>query len=139
MSLIEVNWRPEPKDLRNFGKIALVASFLVAGLLYFVKGLAIQWIFVIIVAGLVIFLSSLVSLGITRLIYIALTAVTLPIGFAISFIVLAVFYFLIITPIGLVFRLMGRDSMKRKFDPDAETYWVAHRPGKKLERYFHQF
>jgi hypothetical protein len=139
MSLIEVNWRPESKELRNFGRIALVASCLVAGLLYFIKGLAIQWIFVIIAAGLLIFLSSLVSLAITRPIYVALTAVTLPIGFAISFIVLAVFYFLIITPIGLVFRLVGRDSMKRKFDPDADSYWVAHRPSNKLERYFHQF
>ncbi len=139
MSLIEVNWKPEPKDLRNFGKIALIASCLIAGLLYFIKGLAIQWVFVIIAAGLLIFLSSLVCLGITRLIYIALTAVTLPIGLAISFIVLAVFYFLVITPVGLVFRLIGRDSMKRKFDPDADSYWVAHRPSKKLERYFHQF
>ncbi len=139
MSLIEVNWRPEPKDLRNFGKIALIASVLVAGLLYFIKGLAIQWVFVILAAGLLIFLSSLVSLGITRLIYLALTTITLPIGFAVSFIVLAVFYYLIITPVGLVFRLIGRDSMKRKFDSTAKTYWVAHRPSKNLERYFHQF
>jgi hypothetical protein len=139
MSLIEVNWKPQPKDLRNFAKIALVASCLVAGLLYFIKGLAIQWVIVILAAGLVIFLSSLVSLAITRLIYVALTAVTLPIGLAISFIVLAVFYYLIITPVGLVFRLIGRDSMKRRFDSNADSYWVAHRPSKKLERYFHQF
>jgi hypothetical protein len=139
MSLIEVNWKPEPKDLRSFGKIALIASCLVAGLLFVLKGLAIQWIFVIIALGLLIFLSSLVCLGVTRLIYLALTAITLPIGLVVSFIVLAVFFYLIITPVGLVFRLIGRDSMKRKFDSSMDSYWVKHRPTQKLERYFHQF
>jgi len=139
MSLIEVNWKPEPKDLRSFGRIALIASCLVAGLLYILKDLAIQWVFIIIAFGLLVFLSSLVSLGVTRLIYLVLTAITLPIGLVVSFIVLAVFYYLIITPVGLVFRLIGRDSMKRKFDSAAHSYWVAHRPSKSLERYFHQF
>jgi hypothetical protein len=139
MSLIEVNWKPEAKDLRSFGKIALVASCLVAGLLYVLKGLAIQWIFVIIALGILVFICSLISLGVTRLIYLTLTAITLPIGLVVSFIVLAVFFYLIITPVGLVFRLIGRDSMKRKFDSAINSYWAAHRPTQKLERYFHQF
>jgi hypothetical protein len=139
MSLIEVNWNPEPKDLRSFGRVALIASCLVAGLLYVLKGLAIQWVFVIIAAGLLVFISSLISLEITRLIYLALTAITLPIGMAVSFIVMVVFYYLIITPVGLFFRIIGRDSMRRKFDSTTESYWVKHRPSKNLERYFHQF
>jgi cellulose synthase/poly-beta-1,6-N-acetylglucosamine synthase-like glycosyltransferase len=139
MALIEVNWNPTPKDLRSFGKIALIATCILAALLYVIKDLAIQWLFVIITLGLVIFISSLISLKITRLIYITLTAVTLPIGMAVSFIVMAVFYYLIITPLGLLFRIIGRDSMKRGFDSNAQSYWVKHRPNKNLERYFHQF
>ena len=139
MALIEVNWNPKPKDLRSFGKIALIATCILAGLLYVLKDLAIQWIFCIICFGLVVFISSLTSLKVTRLIYITLTAITMPIGMAISFVVMTVFYYLIITPVGLVFRLIGRDSMKRKFDPTAKSYWVKHRPNKNLERYFHQF
>jgi len=139
MSLIEVNWKPEKKDLRSFGWIGLVACCILAGLLYLLKGLAIKWVCVIIAAGLVIFISSLVCLRITRLIYVGLTAITLPIGLTVSFLVLTLFFYLIITPVGLVFRLIGRDSMKRKFDSAARSYWVAHRPSKSLERYFHQF
>jgi hypothetical protein len=139
MALIEVNWNPEKKDLRSFGWIGLVACCILAGLLYLLKGLAIKWICVIIAVGFVIFISSLVCLTITRLIYVGLTAITLPIGMAVSFLVLTLFFYLIITPVGLVFRLIGRDSMKRKFDSNVDSYWVEHRPTQKLERYFHQF
>ena len=139
MALIEVNWNPKEKDLRSFGWIGLVACCILAGLLYLLKGLAIKWICAIIALGLVIFISSLVCLKVTRLIYIGLTAVTLPIGMAVSFVILTLFFYLIITPVGLVFRLIGRDSMNRKFDSNVDSYWVKHRPTRKRERYFHQF
>ena len=38
MSLLEINWHPQPKELRSFGKIALIASALIALVLYVVKG-----------------------------------------------------------------------------------------------------
>jgi hypothetical protein len=64
---------------------------------------------------------------------------TLPIGLVVSFVMLGLFYFLLITPLGLVFRLLGRDPLHRRFDPKAETYWVEHQPADRPERYFQQF
>ena len=139
MSLIEINWRPSRKELRKFAAITLIASAIISLLLYALKGLAIQWVAIICAAGFVIFLSSLVYIKITRIIYLSLILVTLPIGYAVSFILLAAFYFLLLTPLGLVFRLVGRDPLGRKFDRDAESYWVAHRRPESLDRYFHQF
>jgi len=40
-------------------------------------------------------------------VYVVLTAVSLPIGFVFSYFIMGIFYYLLITPIGLVFRLMG--------------------------------
>jgi hypothetical protein len=37
-------------------------------------------------------------------------------------IILLILYYLIILPIGLIRRLLGKDSMQRKFDPGATTY-----------------
>ena len=139
MSLIEINWRPSRKELRKFAAITLIASAIISLLLYALKGLAIQWVAIICAAGFVIFLSSLVYIKMTRIIYLSLILVTLPIGYAVSFILLAAFYFLLLTPLGLVFRLVGRDPLGRKFDRDAESYWVAHRRPESLDRYFHQF
>ncbi len=139
MSLIEINWHPGCKELRNFGTIALIASALIALLLYVLKELGIQWTAIILAAGFIIFLSSVISLKLTRMIYLGLILVTLPIGLAVSFTLLAAFYFLLLTPLGLLFRLMGRDPLRRKFDSTADSYWLIRRPPDSLDRYFHQF
>lgn len=39
----------------------------------------------------------------------------------------AVFVFLI-TPVALLFRLLGRDALKRRRDPAAPSYWIARAP-----------
>jgi len=139
MSLIEINWSPNRKELRKFGIISLIASVLISLLLYVLKGLGIQWAAIIIFIGIVIFLSSLISLKLTRGIYLGLILVTMPIGLVVSFTLLAIFYFLLLTPLGLVFRLMGRDVLGRKFDATADSYWLIRRPPDSLDRYFHQF
>lgn len=139
MALIEINWNPNNKQLRSFGKIALIAAALVSILLYALKGLAIQWALTIFAAGFIIFLSGIISLKLTRIIYVGLTMVTMPIGWVVSFVLLATFYLLLLTPIGLFFRLIGRDALCRKFDSAAKSYWVARRAPDSLDRYFHQF
>ena len=139
MSLVEINWRPNHKELRNFGIIALVASIVLSLLLYLLKDIGIKWITIIIGIGFVIFLSSIISAKLTRLIYVGLILVTLPIGWIVSFILLAFFYFLLLTPLGLFFRLVGRDPLCRKFDSAADSYWIPRRPPDILDRYFHQF
>jgi hypothetical protein len=52
---------------------------------------------------------------------------------------MAVFYFLILTPVGLFFKLTGRDILARKFKADSATYWTPHKQNKDPQRYFHQF
>ncbi len=36
---------------------------------------------------------------------------------------LGLFFFLVMTPLGLVFRLFGRDPLQRRYDPSAPSYW----------------
>jgi hypothetical protein len=139
MSLIEIKWQPGSKELRTFGIAGLALSALIAVLLHLLKGLAIQWALAIFALGLAIFLSSLISYRVTRIIYLALTIVTLPIGLVLSFVLLATFYFAVLTPLGLFFRLIGRDPLRRSFEPDANTYWLTRKPPENLDSYFHQF
>jgi hypothetical protein len=37
-------------------------------------------------------------------------------------------FFLVITPIGLVMRLTGKDFLARRFDRAATSYWVRRDP-----------
>jgi hypothetical protein len=43
-------------------------------------------------------------------------------------VLLGLVFYGLVTPMGLVMRLVGRDPMNRTFDRDADTYRVARRP-----------
>lgn len=139
MSLIEVNWSPNSRQLRGFGITAIIASTIIGTLLYLFKGVSLNWFFVVFAFGLIIFLSSIFYIKLTKIIYVSMIAVTLPIGYVVSFTILAGFYFLVMTPIGIIFSLIGRDSLYRRFDSKTESYWLEHKSPERLERYFQQF
>jgi predicted membrane protein len=139
MALIEVNWQPSSKDLRSFGTIAIIATVIIAALLYLIKGLSLAWCISIIAVGILIFISSRVSCKLTKGIYISLTLITLPIGMAVSFLLLGAFYYLVLTPIGLFFRLTGRDVLNRKFEPNTDSYWIKRSRKEDLKHYLRQF
>jgi len=139
MALMEIEWHPSGRQLRVFGISGLVASILAALILHFAWGVGGVWPWIVVAAGAGIFLCSLISQAATRLLYVGLTLVAMPIGFVVSYILLGAFYFLLLTPIALFFRLIGRDSLRRKYEPQAESYWVAHKPTENMERYLHQF
>ena len=60
MSIIEVNWNPNKKDLRVFGIGALVATAILAAVLHFGKGLSIKWTFSIVGFGVTVFICSFI-------------------------------------------------------------------------------
>ena len=74
-----------------------------------------------------------------RPIYLGWMYAVFPIGWVISHTVLALTYYLVLTPIGLLMRGLGRDPMERRFDRDGETYWTPHEPSEDPARYFRQF
>lgn len=139
MAIIDVNWNPNRKDLRTFGIGALVATSILSVLLHFKKGLPINWAVAIVAFGLIIFISTMILPKLAKIIYVVMVAVAFPIGMVLSFVLMALFYYLILTPIGLVFRLMGRDLLDLKYRKTAHSYWIKRRPPKSLKRYFHQF
>ena len=139
MSLVSINWSPDRKTLGVFRLAAVVATLIIAVLLFAVKGVALRWCALVVGAGGLIWLSGLISLQLTRYIYVTMTAITLPIGFVVSFILMAVFYYGLIGPLGLIFRLIGRDALCRRFDAAAPSYWVAHRQTTDTKRYFQRF
>jgi len=46
----------------------------------------------------------------------------------ISPVVLALIFFLCITPVGWIMRLAGKDILRLRFEPDADTYWISRQP-----------
>lgn len=48
-----------------------------------------------------------------------------PIGWTVSHLLIALVYYLVLTPIGLLMRAAGYDPLQRRFDRTAATYWFA--------------
>jgi hypothetical protein len=147
MAIVDIDWNPPRRILRNFGLIA-VAAFGTFGALVFwqigpfggISAGAAAWTAgVLWVLALYCGAVAVVAPGAVRPVYLLLTVATYPIGFVLSHLVMAVVFYLVITPVGLVFKIMGRDSMNRRFDPSATTYWIKRRPPDNLKRYFRQF
>ncbi len=139
MSLMEIEWHPNPRQLRAFGLGGLTALSVAALVLHLVWGVALPWALGLFAFGTAIFLCSRISPAATRILYLVLTVAGWPLGLAFSFLLLAGFYFLVLTPVAIVFRLTGRDALCRRLDPTAASYWVPHRPSESMDRYFHQF
>ncbi len=59
-----------------------------------------------------------------RLIYIAWMSVAVVLGVIMSTILLTLFFYLVITPVGLVARIFGNDFLSLKLDAAAKTYWL---------------
>ena len=150
--LVEIEWHPTDRQLRVFGVSGLLASIAGALVLSFIWGVAVLWAILVLAAGAAIFLCSLTSTKVTRILYVALTLVGMPLGLVVSLILLAAFYFLLLTPLALFFRLIGRDPLCRSWrgrpalerrrqgqDALATSYWVPHKSNEDAERYFHQF
>lgn len=146
--MIQIDWKPQRRQLRTFGLVGTVAFGLLAGLtawrggllgLTFPAGVACVATWVLAgLAGVCFALAVICPKGLWPL-YIVLNILALPIGWILSHVLLIVVYFGLITPIGLVMKLIGRDALARRLDPDAETYWTETEPQPPAGRYFRQF
>ena len=73
-----------------------------------------------------------------RFAYIGLTLLSYPIGFVLSYLIMGTLFFGMIAPVAIFFRAIGRDSMRRRYEPEAESFWSDARPARSKESYFRQ-
>jgi hypothetical protein len=137
MALVEINWNPSRRELKQFG-LLWVGFFGLIGAycLWFQDSRpAAATFWVIAAAGLAGFFAP----GALRPVYVLWMAVALPIGWVISHLVLLATYYLVFTPVGLLMRLVGYDPLNRHIDRVAKSYWTPHDSDVEAARYFKQY
>ena len=115
------------KDLRKFGWTVGVAFVLLWAVMAYVfpyllgkgRNLPILW-----QIGVALVAVGTVLPQILKPIYYAWMTLALALGFVMTRVLLTIFFFLVLTPVGLIFRLIGRDPLHRKLDSRAESYWI---------------
>jgi hypothetical protein len=145
--MVEIDFNPPDRTLRQFGWIAFFGFSFIAALAWserlifaFGLGAARPWVAGIAAGlGVLAALFSLVYPRANRPIFVGLAVITFPIGFVVSYVIMGTLFYLLIGPVGTLFRLVGRDSMHRRYDPDAPSYWSPSRPARPDDSYFKQF
>ena len=139
MALMEIDWRPGDKQLRVFGACWFAGLLLLTGILYWfggVRGVLLVLLPALAAAG------GILGLGFPRLMhypYVILMALSLPIGFVVSHVVIAFVYYIVMTPIALVQRLGGRDALRIRKKNTSGTYWRRRPATPEPSRYLRQF
>ena len=66
------------------------------------------------------------------------TAVTRPVGRVMNVLLVGALYYGVVTPIALMFRLAGRDVLRRR-RPTTSTYWIPRGQTTDVTRYLRQY
>lgn len=135
---IRATWRePTSRDLNILAALFFVLPGVIGGLMLW-KGSANGWIWITV--GCVLGVSRIIP-PLFRAIYRIWISFSIILGYFVSRILLTIIFFIIITPMGLIMRIVGKDPMERKLDPNAATYWSPKEQEKdtSVERYEKQF
>lgn len=137
--MVPINWNPTDRELRWFAGLLLPFFAGVAGFWGAKSGQTTGPVILASVAA-VLALIGLAAPRAIRWMYVSWMVAVWPIGWVVSHVVLAVIFFGVFTPIGLVLRMLGRDPMPKSFDRSAKTYWISRSQNEpKPSQYFRQF
>ena len=89
------------------------------------------------VASALVGIAGLVWLPAVRVIYTGWMLAAFPIGWVVSRLVLAAVFYLVFTPVAVVFRLMGRDALRLR-RRSVTSYWQPYESARKPADYFRQ-
>ncbi len=138
MTWKDIPWRPASRTLRQFA----VCWMLFVGLLAF-RAVAHDGHFV---AGAVLTalavgfgLAGLIWPATVRPLFVVLTVATFPIGWVVSRVLLAVLFYGVFAPVGLIMRRLGRDVLELRPPLNRHSYWELKQIAADPRRYFRPF
>ena len=113
------------KELRKFG--LLVGSILfIIGAIPFFKGKTFN--LYVSLPAITLILLALALPGTLNPVYKVWMKVGHVLGKVNSFLILSLIYFLVLTPIGIISKIFGKNSEKFRFRPDKNSYWIKKVP-----------
>lgn len=112
-----------PLSLKKFGITMAIAFTILATLVFFLGSHPERayWLWGI---GLVFLLFGLIFPQALKPVHLVWMALAFFLGFFMSRILLTLLFFLVITPIGLIMRLFGKDFLHKKLRTNQKSYWL---------------
>jgi len=131
-----INKNPKPSDRVKLAIVFVVGFGLLGAHRYFMKHEVLAGEILFGLAGGLAVLALLPVVG--RYVYIAWMGLGVTMGLFTQPIFLFIAYLLFFVPIALIFKVIGRDMMKRKLLPKGESYWEDCSESEDAATYFKQ-
>ncbi|SRR5258708_40208085 len=138
MTFQDIPFNPSSRALRQFSSAWLVFFLAIGGHQYLARGHHAAGV-ALGAAAFVIGALGLLKPGAVRWLFVGWMVLAFPIGCLVSQFMLLLMFYLIVTPVGFIFRLRGRDSLARKPMPDQASFWQSKRTPEDVRSYFRQY
>ncbi len=143
MSFVKLNWTPNKKELRQFGAVFLVGFLAIGCLKYFWPW---AWLFtrnerlglILITIGLLVGLIALSGSRAALPLYYGWLGIAYVFGNVIGRILFGALFFAVVTPLGILGRLIRRDRLQLK-KTTRRSYWHTISLPDEVEQYERQF
>jgi hypothetical protein len=129
--------KPTPRVLRQFAAAWLVFFLAVAAQQMFLRNRVTAA--AVLAAIALIGLAGLWKPSAVRWLFVGATVAAFPIGWVMTQVVLAVMFYVVLTPLALVFRWRGRDELQLRRRPGQTGFWITRCPERDVKRYLKQF
>jgi len=128
-------------EQRKFGVVVGIAFIILAIIRWAFHGFHAEgFSYILTGIGVTLIVLGLVAPPLLKYPFIGWIKLALALNWIMTRVFLALAFYLIITPTRLVFLVRGEDTLNRRWDPDAETYWEdPEEQPEALDRYRKQF
>ena len=135
----QVNWNPDGRALRQFSW-AVAAALTVPGVVLSLRAQSVGAIPASLwTAAAVLLTAGGLAPRSLLWVYRGWLGVTVPVGALGQVVLLCLFYYFVLTPVGLALRCLGRDPLQRRWDAAVSSYWTACPAQRDRRRYFHPY
>ncbi len=134
MNFFEINRNPSTRQLRQFALASFLLPICCWGL-----GLGFAVVGGTTIACGLLFTGSLVAPRRVRPLFIASSYLTAPIGRVVGEVVLLGIFLGVFVPIAILFRITHRDSLQRRIDRQAQSYWQKIQPPRSVADFYRRY
>ena len=133
---MKLRLKEQPNEWRKFTAVMTFACGVMAALLHTRKILS-RELLIAVWSGLgVILLASLLAPRWFKGFYRVGMTASFHIGQVMGKVILTIFFLVLLTPLGLLLRLLGQDLLRLKPDKTATTYWRPAKTNRQFDRLF---
>lgn len=120
----------EKSDLKKFGITMAIALSIIGAFLFWKK---FNYHYVLFIVAVIFLALGFIIPAALKYVYKAWMTLAIIMGFIMTKVIMFLLFFLIITPMGIVGRILGKKFLDTDIDKNAVTYWIKREQTEKIK------